>query len=66
MRIKCERCGGWVDESYTHVQDGLCVCVMCALFDRVRLEWEQNGKLPDWLQAYPQGGRQRPDNGGVA
>jgi len=29
MKIKCERCGGWVDESYTHVVCGQCVCVLC-------------------------------------
>jgi len=38
MRIKCERCGGWVDESYTHVVCGQCVCVLCGF----------QLKNPDW------------------
>jgi ribosomal protein L37E len=38
VRIKCERCGGWVDESYTHVVHGQCVCVLCG-FQLKNPEW---------------------------
>lgn len=30
MRLVCERCGTWVDEEFTHVVQGSCVCVLCA------------------------------------
>jgi hypothetical protein len=31
MRARCESCGTWVEESYTHTIDGRCLCVLCAL-----------------------------------
>ncbi len=43
MRIKCERCGGWVDQSYTHVVHGQCVCVLCA-FQLLIPGWQEGGE----------------------
>jgi formylmethanofuran dehydrogenase subunit E len=31
MRTRCESCGTWVEESYTHVINEQCLCVLCAL-----------------------------------
>lgn len=30
MRIKCERCGGWVDEEFMHHIYEMQVCVLCS------------------------------------
>jgi ribosomal protein L37E len=52
VRIKCERCGGWVDESYTHEVDNMRVCVLCGF----------QLKNPDWdpVPKSQEGGEDEP------
>jgi hypothetical protein len=52
MKAKCEACGTWVEESYTHVINEQCLCVLCALrveeYQDAGDDWEINEALKDF------------------
>lgn len=33
MKLKCEQCGGWTSEEFTHDVNGKCLCVLCSFGD---------------------------------
>jgi hypothetical protein len=43
MRARCEACGTWVDEAYTHIDivNGQCLCVLCAFQTMAPNLWQE-------------------------
>lgn len=42
MRTRCEACGTWIDEAYTHIVNKQLLCVLCAFQDVAPNLWREN------------------------